>query len=177
MALASQLALDRENGKRSTLGKSSNHRLTTSPRYMNDQAIIYERINTDCIEDWSLHDFCQLYVTSRQLHRLPLCIEKMKREKRFLFWRGGGGGLNPFVPSWSVAKEIESSLQVQDLGGLVWHYDSQLKPGEANKFHHQWEGPYEIVELVTDVTFSVKNARGCSRKSQVAHISNLQLYK
>ena len=29
-------------------------------------------------------------------------------------------------------------------GDLVLCFDPQLKPGEANKFHRQAEGPYEI---------------------------------
>ena len=62
-------------------------------------------------------------------------------------------------------------------GDLVLRYDPQLKPGEANKFHRQWEGPYEIVERVTDVTYRVKKVRGHSRKSQVVHFNNLRLYK
>lgn len=36
---------------------------------------------------------------------------------------------------------------VSQAGDLVLHYDPQLKPGEANKFHQQWEGPYEIPYL------------------------------
>lgn len=175
MALASQLASDRENGKRSALGKSSNHRA----HYL---STLHER-PSDILRTnkYRLHRrlvFARFLPTLRNIPSTAQTTfmprESEKKETVPFFWKRG---LNPFVPSWSVAKEIESNLQVQDLGGLVWHYDPQLKPGEANKFHHQWEGPYEIVELVTDVTFSVKNARGCSRKSQVVHISNLQLYK
>ena len=66
---------------------------------------------------------------------------------------------------------------VFEAGDLVLRYDPQLKPGEANKFHRQWEGPYEIVERVTDVTYRVKKVRGRSRKSQVVHFNNLRLYK
>lgn len=62
-------------------------------------------------------------------------------------------------------------------GDLVLRYDPQLKLGEANKFQQQWEGPYEIVEQVTDVTYCVKKVRGHSRKSQVVHFNNLRLYK
>ena len=56
-------------------------------------------------------------------------------------------------------------------------YDPQLKPGEANKFHQQWEGPYDIVERVTDDIYRVKKVRGRSRKSQVVHFNNLRLYR
>ena len=62
-------------------------------------------------------------------------------------------------------------------GDLVLRYDPQLKPGESNKFHHQWEGPYEILERVADVTYRVKKVRGRSRKSQAVHFNNVQLYK
>ena len=65
---------------------------------------------------------------------------------------------------------------VFEAGDLVLRYDPQLEPAEANKFHRQWEGPYEIVEQVTDVTNLVKKARGRSRKSQIVHFNNLRLY-
>ena len=62
-------------------------------------------------------------------------------------------------------------------GDLVLRYTPQLKPGEANKFHRQWEGPFEVVERVTDVTYLVKKVRGRSRRSQVVHFNNLRLYQ
>ena len=62
-------------------------------------------------------------------------------------------------------------------GDLVLRYTPQLKPGEANKFHRQWEGPFEVVERVTDVTYRVKKVRGHSRRSQVVHFNNLRLYQ
>ena len=62
-------------------------------------------------------------------------------------------------------------------GDLVLRYTPQLKPGEANKFHRQWEGPFEVVERVTDVTYQVKKVRGHCRRSQVVHFNNLRLYQ
>lgn len=62
-------------------------------------------------------------------------------------------------------------------GDLVLHYNPQLKPSEASKFHRQWEEPYEIVERVTNVTYRVKKVRGYSRKSRVVHLNTLRLYK
>ena len=50
-------------------------------------------------------------------------------------------------------------------GDLVLRYTPQLKPGEANKFHREWEGP------------EVKKVTGHSRRSQVVHFNNLQLYQ
>lgn len=60
-------------------------------------------------------------------------------------------------------------------GELALRYTPQLKPGDANKFHRQWEGPFEVVERVTDVTYLVKKGRGRSRRSQVVHFNNLRL--
>ena len=62
-------------------------------------------------------------------------------------------------------------------GDLVLRYTPQLKLGEANKFYRQWEGPFEVVEQVTDVTYLVKKVRGRSRRSQVVHFNNLRLYQ
>ena len=62
-------------------------------------------------------------------------------------------------------------------GGLVLRYTPQLKPGEANKFHRWWEGPFDVVERVTDVTYLVKKVRRRSRRSQVVHFNNLRLYQ
>ena len=62
-------------------------------------------------------------------------------------------------------------------GHLGLRYTPQLKPGEANKFHRQWEGPFEIVERITDVTYRGKKVRGHSRRSQAVHSNNLRLYQ
>ena len=62
-------------------------------------------------------------------------------------------------------------------GDLVLRYTSQLKPGEANEFHRQWDDPFEVVERVTDVTYRVMKDRERSRISQVVHFNNLRLYQ
>ena len=62
-------------------------------------------------------------------------------------------------------------------GDLVLHFSPQLKPGEPNKFHRQWEGPYEIVERVSKVIYRVRRRGRLSRRSSVVHLNNLRLYK
>ena len=42
---------------------------------------------------------------------------------------------------------------VYQLGDLVSRFSPQLKSGKPNKFHCQLEGPYEIVERVSEVTY------------------------
>ena len=60
---------------------------------------------------------------------------------------------------------------------LVLRFSPQLKPGEPNKFHCQLEGPYEIVERVSEVTYRVRRRGRLSRRSSVVHFNNLRLYK
>ena len=56
-------------------------------------------------------------------------------------------------------------------------FSPQLKPGEPNKFHRQWESPYEIVERVSEVTYRVRRRGRLSRRSSIVHFINLRLYK
>ena len=60
---------------------------------------------------------------------------------------------------------------------LVLRFIPKLKPGEPNKFHCQWECPYEIVERVSEVTYRVRRRGRLSRRSSVVHFNNLRLYK
>ena len=52
-------------------------------------------------------------------------------------------------------------------GDLALCFSPQLKPGEPIKFHHQWEGPYEIVDHVSEVTYRVQRRGHLSRRSSV----------
>ena len=62
-------------------------------------------------------------------------------------------------------------------GDLVLRFSPELKPGEPNKFHRQWESPYEIVERVSEVTYRVRRRDRHSRRSSDVHFNNLRLYK
>ena len=63
------------------------------------------------------------------------------------------------------AFDKEMRHMVFQAGDLVLHYNPQLKPGEASKFHQQWKEPYEIVGRIANVTYRVKKVKGYSRKS------------
>ena len=62
-------------------------------------------------------------------------------------------------------------------GDLVLRFSPKLKPGELNKFHRNWEGPYKIVERVSQVTYRLRSMDRHSRRSSVVHFNNLRLYK
>ena len=60
---------------------------------------------------------------------------------------------------------------------LVLRYPRQIKPGEASKFHRQWQGPFRVVTRVIEVTYLIKKVGVYSRRFSVAHFNNLRLYK
>ena len=62
-------------------------------------------------------------------------------------------------------------------GDLVLRFSPELKPGEPNKFHRKWEGPFEIVERVSEVTYRLRRMGRRSRRSSIVHFNNLRLYK
>ncbi|KAK3736572.1 hypothetical protein QZH41_003146 [Actinostola sp. cb2023] len=61
-------------------------------------------------------------------------------------------------------------------GDLMLRYSPQLKTGEASKFHRQWEGPFVILNRITEVTYQITKESG-SRKSTVVHFKNLQPFQ
>ena len=49
---------------------------------------------------------------------------------------------------------------------------------DARTFHQQWQGPFQIVKRVTEVTYLIKKDGGRSKRSSVVHFNNnLRLYK
>ena len=70
-----------------------------------------------------------------------------------------------------------STLLSMIAGDLVVRFSPHLKPGEPNKFHRQWESPYQIVERVSEVTSRVRRRGRLSRRSSVVHFNNLRRNK
>ncbi|KAK3725843.1 hypothetical protein QZH41_014068 [Actinostola sp. cb2023] len=67
---------------------------------------------------------------------------------------------------------------VYEPGDLVLRYSPQLTPGEASKFHRNWQGPYTIVERITEITYRIRKLdNNTRRKTLVVHFNNLRLYK
>lgn len=40
-----------------------------------------------------------------------------------------------------------------ETGELVWLHNPAIPPGESRKLHHQWTGPYKVLEKVADVDY------------------------
>ena len=72
-------------------------------------------------------------------------------------------------------KGVKNTVYQPD--ALVLRFSPELKPGEPNKSHRKWEGPFEIVERVSEVTYRLRNMGRRSRRSSVVHFNNKRLYK
>lgn len=51
-----------------------------------------------------------------------------------------------------------------------------LEPSTIDKFQPQWNGPYKIVEKVTDVTYRVSMPDRC-KKQKLFHVNGLKAWQ
>ncbi|KAG7176718.1 hypothetical protein Hamer_G015547 [Homarus americanus] len=56
----------------------------------------------------------------------------------------------------------------------VWLYNPVLKKGQSPKLQSPWEGPYTVVERLSDVTYRIKGRR--KAQSVVVHVNRLWQY-
>lgn len=59
------------------------------------------------------------------------------------------------------------------VGDLVWLHSPVIKPGASKKLHHSWQGPYEVVKCISDITYRVQTTNG-PRKRHVVHFNRLK---
>ena len=43
------------------------------------------------------------------------------------------------------------------IGDLVWLYCLAVLKGHSAKFHQPWKGPFEVIKVLSDVTYHIKN--------------------
>ena len=60
------------------------------------------------------------------------------------------------------------------VGQRVWLYNPRRKKGLSPKLQSPWDGPWEVVEALTDVTFRIR--RGAKQRSRVVHSDRLWNY-
>ena len=60
------------------------------------------------------------------------------------------------------------------VGDLVWLYNPRRKKGLSPKLQSPWEGPYTIVERVTEVTFRIRRGR---QRFKIVHADRLWEYQ
>ncbi|KAG0718414.1 hypothetical protein GWK47_000798 [Chionoecetes opilio] len=59
-------------------------------------------------------------------------------------------------------------------GQQVWLYNPRRKKGQSPKLQSPWEGPYTVVEVISDVTFRIR--RLPRRRTMVVHADRLWRY-
>ena len=62
------------------------------------------------------------------------------------------------------------------LGEKVWLYwPPRIKPGQVKKFANRWHGPYEIINVNSDVDYTIKDLTGLRKKViQVVHVGRIK---
>jgi len=59
-------------------------------------------------------------------------------------------------------------------GDQVWLYNPRRKKGQSPKLQSPWEGPYAVMERLTDVTYSIRGGR--RTKPKTVHVNRLCKY-
>ena len=60
-------------------------------------------------------------------------------------------------------------------GDFVWHYLPQCKVGLSPKLQTFWEGPYLIVQKISDALYAIQRSK--ASKKEVVHFDRLKPYK
>ena len=70
--------------------------------------------------------------------------------------------------------DMRAEEAVHKVGDQVWLYNPRRKKGLSPKLQSPWEGPWDVVEALTDVTFRIR--RGPRQRSRVVHADRLWAY-
>ncbi|XP_070001372.1 uncharacterized protein [Penaeus vannamei] len=81
-------------------------------------------------------------------------------------------------PSQEVTDPISNYAQMLEVkynvGDHVWLHNPLRKRGLSPKLQSPWEGPYEILQVMSDVTYKIR--RGPQKRSRVVHADRLWRY-
>lgn len=70
--------------------------------------------------------------------------------------------------------DMRAEEPVYRVGDQVWLYNPRRKQGLSPKLQSPWEGPWKVIEALTDVTFRIR--RGPRQHSRVVHADRLWAY-
>ena len=62
------------------------------------------------------------------------------------------------------------------VGDLVWLHCPAVTRGHSRKFHRPWQGPYEVVKVITDVLYRIQQVKH-PRRRVVVHYNHLKAYQ
>jgi hypothetical protein len=70
---------------------------------------------------------------------------------------------------------ILSSLSEQyPVGSLVWLHDPTKKKGLCRKLQLPWEGPYQVIQILSDLVYAIQLSK--HTKPKIVHHDRLKAY-
>ena len=60
-------------------------------------------------------------------------------------------------------------------GDLIWLHCPAIPRGHSRKFHRPWQGPFEVIEVISDVVYRVRRYSS-PRQRLVVHFNRLKPY-
>lgn len=72
--------------------------------------------------------------------------------------------------------DVKSNTQVLEAGTLVWLYAPKRSVGRCPKLQSNWEGPYEVLEVLGPVTYRIRHQQRTRAKTTVVHRDRLARY-
>lgn len=72
--------------------------------------------------------------------------------------------------------DLKSNTNVLEVGTLVWLYAPKRTVGRCPKLQMSWEGPYEVLETLSPVTYRIRHQQKARAKTIVVHRDRLARY-
>ena len=79
--------------------------------------------------------------------------------------------LNMTSQSMKLHKDVRANTELLVAGDRVWFYNPKRKKGLSPKLMSPWEGPYEVVQRMSSVTYRIQRKKGSALK--VVHYNRL----
>lgn len=72
--------------------------------------------------------------------------------------------------------DLKSNTNVLEVGTLVWLYAPKRTVGRCPKLQMNWEGPYEVLEILGPVTYRIRHQQKARARTIVVHRDRLARY-
>ena len=82
--------------------------------------------------------------------------------------------LNTSGRSMKARYDDQAREAVFEAGDRVWLHNPRRKKGLSPKLQSPWEGPYDVIEALSDVTYRIRHG---TKRSRVVHVDRLWKYR
>lgn len=70
--------------------------------------------------------------------------------------------------------DIKINKTQYPVGSLVWLHDPTTKKGLCRKLQLPWEGPYQVIQILSDIVYAIKLSK--HTKPKIVHHDRLKAY-